>query len=383
MEAVDSSDLKPFLLLAKTAKGAACAALIKQVLEHPGVNVFGELLDMPSVVELGNTSHAPSLELLKTFAYGTWRDYKAHEAELPALSDAQVIKLKKLSAVTFAAQSKILAYDVLMRELEISSVRELEDLLIECIYAGLISGRLDQQAACLEVFSAAGRDVHPKEIAAMSATLVEWHRNATGLMANVSSQLTRFKAQADEARKAQADLDEKVPPSAERARYTHDLTSQLPTLPLRARALAHTQTHKHAVRSLSLSLSLALSLVRSLTPHRPLSSLRSRPSRPPCAPRRRRARALGWTATREWTLTTRRCARVGGSRAGMALAAAQAASTALACRFDRQTAEGADVGEAVRGDRPVETHQYHLSCGRFLLLHRRVGRRAFGRSSGH
>ena len=216
MEVVESSDLKPFLLLAKTAKGAACAALIKQVLEHPGVSVFGELLDMPSVVALANTSHAPSLELLKLFAYGTWREYKMHEAELPALSDAQVTKLKKLSAVAFAAQSKILAYDVLMRELEISGVRELEDLLIDCIYTGLISGRLDQQAACLEVFSAAGRDVHPKEIAAMSATLLEWHRNATGLMANVSSQLTRFKSQGEEARKAQMDLDEKVPTSAER-----------------------------------------------------------------------------------------------------------------------------------------------------------------------
>ena len=50
MEAAD--ELKPFLLLAKTAKGAACAALIQQVLDHPNVYVFGELLDMPSVQEV-------------------------------------------------------------------------------------------------------------------------------------------------------------------------------------------------------------------------------------------------------------------------------------------------------------------------------------------
>ena len=45
----DNLELKPFLLLAKTAKGAAAAALVKQVLDHPGVNVFGELLDMPNM----------------------------------------------------------------------------------------------------------------------------------------------------------------------------------------------------------------------------------------------------------------------------------------------------------------------------------------------
>ena len=48
----DSAELNQFLLLVKTTKGAACEALIKQVLDHPNVNVFGELLDMPNVKEV-------------------------------------------------------------------------------------------------------------------------------------------------------------------------------------------------------------------------------------------------------------------------------------------------------------------------------------------
>lgn len=44
--------LEQFVLLAKTAKGAACTELIKQVLEAPGVYVFGELLDMPNISEV-------------------------------------------------------------------------------------------------------------------------------------------------------------------------------------------------------------------------------------------------------------------------------------------------------------------------------------------
>ena len=235
----DNLELKPFLLLAKTAKGAAAAALVKQVLDHPGVNVFGELLDMPNMqavseqclptecargcsvaltrvrscrecAQLAGTSSSGSLELLRVFAYGTWSDYKARASELPALTEAQVTKLKKLTVVALAAQGKLLAYDVLLRELELGGVRELEDLLIECIYAGLLQGRLDQQAGHLEVFSCAGRDVHPDEIPGMATTLLEWQAGAATLMAEVSEQLGSFKQQQEEARKAQTELDEKV-----------------------------------------------------------------------------------------------------------------------------------------------------------------------------
>jgi COP9 signalosome complex subunit 7 len=150
---------------------------------------------LPPRPQIAGTSHAPSLELLKLFAYGTWSEYKAREAELPPLSQPQVLKLKKLSAVTFAAQSKTLSYTLLMRELQLASVRELEDLLIDCMYTGLISGRLDQQAGHLEVFSAAGRDVDPKELAGLAATLREWHGTATGLMAEISTQMESFKHQ--------------------------------------------------------------------------------------------------------------------------------------------------------------------------------------------
>ena len=45
-------DLNKFLLLAKTTKGAATAALIREVLEHPNVYVFGELLALPNVQEV-------------------------------------------------------------------------------------------------------------------------------------------------------------------------------------------------------------------------------------------------------------------------------------------------------------------------------------------
>lgn len=47
-----NNPLEQFILLAKGTKGNACAELIKQVLEAPGVHVFGELLDMPNLKEV-------------------------------------------------------------------------------------------------------------------------------------------------------------------------------------------------------------------------------------------------------------------------------------------------------------------------------------------
>ena len=92
--------LEPFVLLANGAKGAAAISLINQVLEAPGVYVFGELLDHANIADLEN-SHAdgPShLRLLQIFAYGTYSDYinDQHTPSLPKLTENM---LKKVSIV--------------------------------------------------------------------------------------------------------------------------------------------------------------------------------------------------------------------------------------------------------------------------------------------
>lgn len=50
--------LEPYLALSKSAKGAGCVQLIKDALAAPGVMVFGELLDMPNVVEVSVHANA-------------------------------------------------------------------------------------------------------------------------------------------------------------------------------------------------------------------------------------------------------------------------------------------------------------------------------------
>lgn len=47
-----NNPLEQFVLLAKGCRGAGCLELIKQVLETPGVHVFGEFLHMPQIAEV-------------------------------------------------------------------------------------------------------------------------------------------------------------------------------------------------------------------------------------------------------------------------------------------------------------------------------------------
>ena len=69
--------LEQFLLLAKTATGRAAVELVNQVLEAPGVFVFGELLETDCLKQLSEGPYANYVQLVKLFAYGTYKDYKS------------------------------------------------------------------------------------------------------------------------------------------------------------------------------------------------------------------------------------------------------------------------------------------------------------------
>jgi hypothetical protein len=103
-------------------------------------------------VQLKGTEHSGALDLLRLFAHGIWSDYKSNAQMLPALEPQQELKLKQLTVMTLAERSKVLPYDLLMQQLNISNVRELEDLLInDCMYSGIVRGKLDQRRRCFEV----------------------------------------------------------------------------------------------------------------------------------------------------------------------------------------------------------------------------------------
>ena len=68
-----------------------------------------------------------------------------------------------------------LAYDSLLEQLDLKSIRELEDFLInECIYTEMLNGKLDQQSRCLEVRSAISRDIKKEDVDSMIDVFGHW-----------------------------------------------------------------------------------------------------------------------------------------------------------------------------------------------------------------
>ena len=132
------------------------------------------------------------MALLRVFAYGTLPEYRQHESGLPPLSPAQLLKLRQLTVVQMADASVSLPYDELMSALEMSSVRELEDMLInECIAPGLLRGKLDHKRRAFEVHSCpVGRDLRPGQLKEIIDQLAAWHDNSKDVLARLGSQMT-------------------------------------------------------------------------------------------------------------------------------------------------------------------------------------------------
>ncbi|KAK6920381.1 hypothetical protein RJ641_016285, partial [Dillenia turbinata] len=185
---------------AESHKGSSLSSVILEATSHPSLFAFSEILAVPNMLEskwvarstkklpdpklvqngvehqvqssLQGTESSAYLDVLRLFAHGTWSDYKSNAGCLPQLVPDQALKLKQLTVLTLAENNKVLPYDQLMHELDVTNVRELEDFLInECMYAGIVRGKLDQLRRCFEVQFAAGRDLRPEQLGTMIQTL--------------------------------------------------------------------------------------------------------------------------------------------------------------------------------------------------------------------
>ncbi|KAF9913790.1 COP9 signalosome complex subunit 7a [Lobosporangium transversale] len=184
--------LEPYLALSKSAKGVGCVQLIKDALAAPGVMVFGELLDMPNVVDLkANPEHSRYYRLLEIFSFGTFQDYQQNKDSLPEISDTQRTKLQQLSIVTLSERTRAIPYKDLLEYLEIDNVRQLEDLIMDAIYQNVINANLDQKLKLVEVHSAMGRDLRPGQAQVMLKVLEDWTKTSEALLKALSAKMTQ------------------------------------------------------------------------------------------------------------------------------------------------------------------------------------------------
>ncbi|KAJ6557795.1 hypothetical protein B0H19DRAFT_1290916 [Mycena capillaripes] len=195
-----AAKLEPFLLMAKSLKGAAAAKLIADATSAPGVFVFAELLELGNIQETTtqlakHETHSNSFALLELFAYKTYEDYMQNPTAYPPLNAAQTTKLKHLSLVTLASSRRILPYADLLRLLDTPSVRELEDLVIDAIYLDVLRGRLDQKKEQVEVEYTMGRDLAPGEVGSVLAALQNWAATTASVLSTLDAKLAAVAAQ--------------------------------------------------------------------------------------------------------------------------------------------------------------------------------------------
>lgn len=175
---MNSAELQKALALAESKDYATpmrCWHLMQGVLENSRIFSFAPFLDLESVQGL-LTSMPAEYELIRTFAFGLWGD------ETPDLSPAMARKLKQLTLLTLASQKKVLEYPSLMSRLDVDTVMELESLIIDLIYAGMLKVQLNQRDGQVEIVSCMSRDLTKESLDVMILQLDTWITSTNQLM---------------------------------------------------------------------------------------------------------------------------------------------------------------------------------------------------------
>ncbi|GAB2232323.1 hypothetical protein Droror1_Dr00011355 [Drosera rotundifolia] len=211
VERMQAEVIEYFVKQASSLKGSSLARPIVEATKSSSLFAFGEILALSNVAELQGTEHSVYVDLLRLFAYGTWNDYKRNAGCLPSLVPDQVLKLKQLTVLTLAESSKVLPYDQLMQELDVTNVRELEDFLInECMYSGIVRGKLDQLRRCFEVQFAAGRDLRPEQLGGMIDILTDWLATSDNLLLSIQEKIKWADTMGELDKKHKKEVEDKV-----------------------------------------------------------------------------------------------------------------------------------------------------------------------------
>ncbi|KAF8525083.1 hypothetical protein BU17DRAFT_62810 [Hysterangium stoloniferum] len=171
-----SAKLEPFLLMSKSAKGAAAAKLVQDATSASGVFVYAELLDLANIQEAS--------------AEGEWLVFTENKDLYPPLNPAQIAKLKHLSLATFAMNRRILPYASLQTSLDLPSIRALEDVIIDAIYLDIIRGKLDQRQQHFQVEWVMGRDLAPGALEGLLRGLQDWSNTTSTLLTQLDHSIS-------------------------------------------------------------------------------------------------------------------------------------------------------------------------------------------------
>lgn len=182
--------------------------LIQRATKANGTYIFTELLTSPPIAALA-TSSDPAARAwhthLSLFSHGLYSTYVS-DPTLPPLDAAQTLKLRQLSLLTLSRDKTQLTYPRLLSHLGLTSARDLEDVVISAVYAGVLTARLNPARAEVQVSSVAPlRDVAPESIPGLITVLQAWSARCDATLAELEATMAGIRG--DAARDAQRKSD--------------------------------------------------------------------------------------------------------------------------------------------------------------------------------
>jgi COP9 signalosome complex subunit 7 len=108
-----------------------------------------------------------------------FKDYLVKETYFKSknlvLSPIQVWKLRQLTLVSLATKAKHLPYAIVLGEVGLATNRQLEDLVISCVYEGLLHAKCNPQLQVFIISWCMARDVRAEqELLGMLTKLEDW-----------------------------------------------------------------------------------------------------------------------------------------------------------------------------------------------------------------
>ena len=193
-----NSAIQPFIELAQASKTPAAAAqLVTVATSAPNTYIFTELLQEPNIQALAESpDHSSYHTLLQIFSYGTYDTYRSTSG-LPALNDAQALKLRQLSIVSAASSRAQLSYSSLGPALGLQGDEELAETVISAIYASLITATIDPARSVIQVSKVSPlRDLSPGSVPDMVTALRNWEQRCASTLEDLETQMQAIRATA-------------------------------------------------------------------------------------------------------------------------------------------------------------------------------------------
>ena len=177
--------------------------LVRQCIREPSIHQYNRLMNLSAIQLLHNSSEPQSelyYNILYILSYGTLYDYhqSRQNKQCIELTGDELYKLKQLTLITLLQSTTTVSYDTIQQQCELTCIRDIENLCIDCMYNNLCIGKLNQLQKQFVVYNCMSRPVQPidtqfnQQLIDLYTAYTRQCTNVIQLIQSYQSNLTQF-----------------------------------------------------------------------------------------------------------------------------------------------------------------------------------------------